>query len=97
MLRNSAIQSVSRIRVKRRTVADPMRVSNRSVLGIRQVPVGSEQRWSETDAEASQPRDKSNRLDWVAPALCLFLIFSFAALAFALYVIWNRCRGDSPL
>ncbi len=38
----------------------------------------------------------SDRLHWETLALWIFVVFSFAALIFAGYVIWAKCDGPSP-
>lgn len=38
----------------------------------------------------------SDRLNWEMLAIWAFLVFSFAALAFAVYVIWAKCDGPGP-
>ena len=43
----------------------------------------------------SDPRpDKSNHLNWGMIAFWGFVIFTFAGLIFALYVIWAKCNGN---
>lgn len=34
-------------------------------------------------------------LDWEMLALCIFLVFSFAALVFAICLIWAKCESPS--
>ena len=59
-----------------------------------QVPL---QRIRKAEESVTAPRpDTSRRLDWDRLALRLFVVICFAALAFFLYVIWGKCRGDSP-
>ncbi len=45
-----------------------------------------------TDPVAS----KTIRLDWQTIALWSFVVFCFAALVFAGYVIWAKCHANSP-
>ena len=42
---------------------------------------------------ATPAANPSSPLDWTLLAVWLFTVFCFAALAFALYVIWAKCRG----
>jgi len=42
------------------------------------------------------PISHTRRPDWQMIALWAFVVFSFAALAFALLVIWAKCEGQSP-
>jgi hypothetical protein len=43
---------------------------------------------------ASDPHpDKSNHLSWEVLAIWGFVIFTFAGLIFAFYVIWAKCNG----
>ena len=47
-----------------------------------------------TSEDGTPPGAKtSNPLDWSMLALGLFIVFCFAALVLALYVIWAKCRG----
>lgn len=41
-------------------------------------------------------RSQYRRADWQMVALWAFVAVSFAALAFAGYMIWAKCRGASP-
>jgi len=76
--------------------ADPMLVNNRFVLGMRSGEEYCEQRSAEEENQTASPSNVSNRLDWNMVALWLFVTICFGALAFALYVIWGKCRGDIP-
>jgi hypothetical protein len=38
---------------------------------------------------------RASRLDWKGIAFWSFVVLSFAALIFALYVIWTKCDGNS--
>ena len=42
------------------------------------------------------PISETRRRDWQMIALWAFVVFSFAALGFALYAIWGKCEGQSP-
>jgi hypothetical protein len=42
---------------------------------------------------ATPAANPSRPLDWTMLALWLSIVFCFAALAFALYVIWAKCGG----
>jgi hypothetical protein len=37
-----------------------------------------------------------DRLNWEMLAIWIFVVFSFAALVFAGYVIWVKCASPSP-
>jgi hypothetical protein len=63
---------------------------------MRRVEEDSEQRSAEEENETAPRRDTSNRLDWNVVLLWLFVLICFGALAFALCVIWGKCRGDIP-
>ncbi len=46
---------------------------------------------------ATSPNCRSGGgLNWEMLALWIFIVFSFAALVFAGYVIWAKCNGPSP-
>ena len=47
--------------------------------------------------ECATPRTRSCGPSWEMLALWSFVVFSFAALAFVVYVIWDKIRTDSPL
>jgi hypothetical protein len=38
----------------------------------------------------------SDRLNWEMLAIWAFVVFFFAALVFAVYVIWAKCDGPGP-
>ncbi len=40
---------------------------------------------------------RASRLDWKGIAFWSFVLFSFAALIFALYVVWTKCCGSSSI
>jgi hypothetical protein len=47
--------------------------------------------------EYATPRTPSGGPSWEMLALWSFVVFSFAALAFFLYVMWDKIRTDSAL
>ena len=46
------------------------------------------------ESESEPSPKKSNGLNWGMIAFWGFVIFTFAGLFFALYVIWAKCKGD---
>ena len=38
-----------------------------------------------------------DRLNWKMLAIWVFVVFCFAALVFATYVIWAKCASPSPV
>ena len=95
MNRNQPIESSRGVQIRTRIHAGPMQLNSRPVLEIRRVPGDSERPSAEEESEAAPRPDTSNRLDWNMVALWLFVVICFGALAFALYVIWSKCHGDS--
>lgn len=51
---------------------------------------------SNADRAMSSGSKDSDRLRWEMLALWIFVVFSFAALVFAVYAIWAKCDGPSP-
>lgn len=45
------------------------------------------------ESESDPCPDKSNHLNWEMIAFWSFVIFTFAAVIFAFYVIWTKCNG----
>ena len=95
MNRNQPIDSSWGVQIMRRIHAGPMQLNSRPVLEIRRVPGDSERPSAEEENETASRPDTSNRLDWNMVALWLFVVICFGALAFALYVIWSKCRGGA--
>ena len=56
----------------------------------------SERYAAEEEFAPSPPTNQANRLAWEMSAFWIFALFSFAALIFAVYVIWTKCEGNSP-
>jgi len=49
------------------------------------------------DACATSPSsNQAGRPDWVLIGLLTLVVFTWAAFAFCIYVIWAKCRGSSP-
>ena len=48
---------------------------------------------SNADRAMSSGSKGSDRLRWEMLALWMFVMFSFAALIFAVYAIWAKCDG----
>lgn len=50
---------------------------------------------SDAGSAASSGSASSDRLNWETLAIWVFVVFSFAALVFAGYVIWAKCASPS--
>ena len=51
---------------------------------------------SDAGSVTSPGSTSSDRLNWEMLAIWVFVVFSFAALVFAGYVIWAKCASPSP-
>ena len=51
---------------------------------------------SDAVSATSSGSTSSDRLNWEMLAIWMFVVFSFAALVFAGYVIWAKCASPSP-
>ena len=63
---------------------------------IHRVTVDSERRPIERDSESAPRPNRSSHLNWELLAIWGFVVFSFAALPFCLYLILAKCFGDWP-
>lgn len=50
----------------------------------------------ERESGGATPRNRSNHLKWEMLALWSFVVFSFAALTFSIYIMWTKIHADSP-
>ena len=50
--------------------------------------------WRNRESGSTPRPNASHRLNWDLLAIWSFVAFSFAALCFAAYVIWAKCRGS---
>jgi hypothetical protein len=62
----------------------------------RRVTNHSERHPAEHERATGPLTNRASRLDWAMIQVWSFAIFSFAALIFALNVIWAKCCGDQP-
>jgi hypothetical protein len=46
--------------------------------------------------QTSSSSNQARRSDWVLIATLTFVVFSWIAFLFCIYVIWAKCRGSSP-
>ncbi len=53
----------------------------------------SERRPIGRDSESAPPPNKSPHLNWEMLVIWSFVVFSFAALFAAGYIIWTKCNG----
>jgi hypothetical protein len=64
-------------------------------LTVNRATEGSERLQIEEECETDSQTRGSSRLDWEMIAIWSFVLFNFAALFFAMHVIWTKCHGGS--
>ncbi len=51
---------------------------------------------SDASSDTNSGSTSSDQLNWEMLAIWVFVVFNFAALVFAGYVIWAKCASPSP-
>jgi len=76
--------------------SDRRLITTERLAQFSQVRGGPDPRRAKDACETSSSSNQARRPDWVLIATLTFVVFSWIAFVFCIYVIWAKCRGSSP-